>query len=138
MEMKYDNGSTWIQFKTYDELKEAVQRLILDGVLDVFHEPRLTKLVYIRTRKVRLFVLTSEEFLCVWGFGFLDYPEVLCVAVLCSGKAYYNYFNINKTMNVLVGCRVEQKMIDYINKVDHATNLFAAPAQEVQEHYCLV
>ena len=62
MEMKYLDGSTWIQFKTIDELKEAVQRLILDGVLDVFHEPRLTELVRINTRKVRLFVLTSEEF----------------------------------------------------------------------------
>ena len=63
---------------------------------------------------------------------------MLCVAVLCSGKAYYNYFNINKTRNVLVGCRVEQYIIDSINQVDHATNLFAAPAQEVQEHYSFV
>ena len=92
MEMKYHDGSTWIQFKTYDELKEAVQYLKLDGVLDVFHEPRLTKLVSIKTRKVRLFVLTSEEFQCVYGvYG--GYVEVLCVAVLCSGKAYENCFN---------------------------------------------
>ena len=63
---------------------------------------------------------------------------MLCVAVLCSGKAYYNRFNQNKTRNVLVGCRVEQKMIDSLNQVDHATNLFAAPAQEVQEHYSFV
>ena len=60
------------------------------------------------------------------------------MAVLCSGKAYYNEFNEDKTRNVLAGCRVEQKMIDYINQVDHATNLFAAPAQEVQEHYSFV
>ena len=137
MEMKYHDGSTWIQFKTIDELKEAVQHLELDGVLDVFHEPRLTELVDIRTRKVRLFVLTSEEFECVYGFDG-GYPEVLCVAVLCSGKAYRNRFNENKTRNVLVGCRVEQKMIDSINQLDHATNLFAAPAQEVQEYYSFV
>ena len=63
---------------------------------------------------------------------------MLCVAVLCSGKAYCNRFNENNTKNVLVGCRVEQKMIDSLNTVDHATNLFAAPAQEVQEHYSFV
>ena len=58
--------------------------------------------------------------------------------MLCSGKAYRNRFNKNKTRNVLVSCRVEQKMINSLNQVDHATNLFAAPAQEVQEHYSLV
>ena len=63
---------------------------------------------------------------------------MLCVAVLCSGKAYLNNFNDDKTRNVLVGCRVEQKMIDSLNQVDHATNLFVAPAQEVQEHYSFV
>ena len=130
-------GSNYVPFNSFDEVGNDVQYLKLNEVLDTFHYPRLTQLVSIITGKVRLFVLTSEEFKYVLGFGG-KYPEVPCVAVLCSGKAFYNRFNENKTRNVLVGCRVEQNMIDYINQVDHATNLFAAPAQEVQEYYSFV
>ena len=100
-------GSKDVPFKSFDEVGNDVQYLKLDELLDTFHYPRLTKLVKIYTRKVRLFVLTSEEFRCVYGIGG-KWPEVLCVAVLCSGKAYWNCFNGNKTKNALVGCRVEQ------------------------------
>ena len=55
-------GSNYVPFKSFDEVEEIVQYLRIDEVLDSFHEPRLTKLVRIFTRKVRLFVLTSEEF----------------------------------------------------------------------------
>ena len=55
-------GSKDVPFKSFDEVEETVQYLELNEVLDTFHHPRLTKLVNISTRKVRLFVLTSEEF----------------------------------------------------------------------------
>ena len=55
-------GSKDVPFKSFDEVEDAVPYLKLDEVLDTFHYPRLTKLVRIITRKVRLFVLTSEEF----------------------------------------------------------------------------
>ena len=55
-------GSNFVPFKSFDEVEETVQYLKINEVLDTFHEPRLTKLVWIYTRKVKLFVLTSEEF----------------------------------------------------------------------------
>ena len=38
-------GSKDVPFKSFDEVEETVQYLQINEVLDVFHEPRLTKLV---------------------------------------------------------------------------------------------
>ena len=54
-------GSNFVPFNSFAEVGNDVQYLKLNEVLDTFHHPRLTKLVRIITRQVRLFVLTSEE-----------------------------------------------------------------------------
>ena len=54
-------GSKDVPFNSFDEVEEVVKYLELDEVLDTFHEPRLTELVRINARVVRLFVLRLKK-----------------------------------------------------------------------------